>query len=252
MSYQLPGNRARVARRHALDGWFTVLPSAEEVLFAVNKAQNKPPPMTEDMQCLNAANALVGQMDAQTNDLVKTWNPSGIYTVAQLDAVVNATLSVLRDATKHMDKAAGEPLAQGDRDALQMVRSDVQRKMSEALKFVDASKQAKQQGVTHIDAPGLKRWVVYSMNAASNGIVAINYVLCKRPWFVGALAGFMAVFNAAYAVAKSIVGVAVDVVKTVISVPDHIGTAIKVAKYGVLAGVAYWIYTGGHKGLLGR
>lgn len=250
MSIQLPAKRARVARRVAMDGWFETV--SDDVFYALNKAQGRPAHQSADGACLDAANTFVGQMDAQTNDLQKNWIPTGIYTIAQVDTIVNATLSMMRDATKRMDQAEGEPLAQGDRDALRMVRADIQRKMTESLKFVDAMKAARAQGVEYIDAPGLKRWVVYSMNAASNGIVAIYYVLCKRPWFVGALAGFMAVFNAVYAVAKTIVGVAAAIVKTVIRVPDHIGTAIKVAKWGVLAGVAYWVYTGGHKNLLSR
>lgn len=255
MSFQIPPNRARVGRRIPMSGFTDLLVEANPTIGSWFTKHD--PGVKADMACFDDANNAVAVMDANRTDLVKNWQPSGIYTVQQLDAIIQSVFAMLTNATATVDKGMAEPLAEGDRDALNMVRTNARLRMGgDGMKFVTASRDAKARGVTLIDAPGLKRWIVGSMLDASQCIFAVHYVLCKRPWFVGALQGFMAVFNAVYSVARSIVGVAIDVAKAaggaILYVPDAISTAIKVAKWGVIGGIAYLLYKGEHKKLLAK
>jgi len=258
MSFQLPARRARVSRR--LYGMGNIVDDIIQQDPTLSQWLNKHDVDVQgDLQCLADANRAVAAMDQNRNDLVKNWKPSGLYTTQQIDAIINSTFQMLKSAIATVDKAMSEPLAQGDRDALQMVRTNAQLKMggaTEGMRWVTAKNEALAKGIELIDAPGLKRWITSSMMDASQCIVGVHYVLCKRPWFVGALQGFMAVFNACYAVARAIVGVAIDVAKAagnaILYIPDALSTALKIGKWGVLAGLGYFFYKGEHKKLLAR
>lgn len=266
MSFQIPPRRARVARSVAMGGFMDTVDEVLQQASSTNPElagwlRKTDPDVSRDLECLAAANtgAYVRQMDANRTDLVKHWQPSGLYTVEQVSAIINSTFAMLQYCIKYVDKAMNEPLAQGDRDALQMMRTNAQIRMGGAkdgMKWVNAKNAAIQQGVTLIDAPGLKRWVTASMLDASQCIVGVDYVLCKRPWFVGAMAGFMAIFNAVYSVCRAIVGVAIDVAKAagqaILYVPDALATALKVGKWSVIGGLAYFFYKGEHHKLLAR
>lgn len=241
MSYQTSLVRARVARYSPLSGELSDL---LENLSRMWQGNNAPP--TGEQQCWGSANKQVAALDAQRSDVNKNWNPTGFYTPAQITAIYNVVGQMVRNASGTYDKARQEAMAQGDRDALYMQYSDMLTRYSDGLKFIDASKQATSAGVTVIDAPGLKRWVVAMMGDASALLFGIYYVQCMRPWFVGALEAFMIAFNAVYSVVRATIGVAYEIVKAagkaVLKVPDALGTAITVAKWGVLGGIAYVLY----------
>lgn len=255
MSFQLR-RHGRVPRRQALGN------VVDDLLLMSNPtlarwATNHSPEVAADRACLASANQAVANMDNAVYDLAGNWNPSGIYTLQQLDAIIGSVFAMITNATQTVDKAIAEPMAQGDRDALIMNRTRARNRVGvDGIKFVNASRDAKAKGIELIDAPGLKRWIMGSMRDAAECIVGVQYVMCARPWFVGALQGFMAVFNAVYSVARAIVGVAYDVAKAagmaVLSVPDMISTGIKVAKWSVIGGIAYLLYKGEHKKLLAK
>jgi hypothetical protein len=220
---------------------------------------------TDEQACSAEANTYTTEIDNKTRDLYKNWNPSGIYKTTELEAVYKTTQAMMDGAIKVLDAARAEPLAQGDRDALMMARTNIELRKSistiqgrdgDAMKWWNAITTAKQKGIEYIDAPGFKRWVINSMTDASQGIFAVKYVLCMRPWFVNAMNVFMTIFNAAYAIARAIVGTTIDFVKsvgkTMLSIPDLLSTAVTIGKWGVIAGVAYYFYKGEHKKLLGK
>lgn len=247
MSYHIPAARAMVPRRPAMGGLMDMF------VDAMQQQGIKIPPVlggadaiadAETKQCLAKANQLVANLDNRRFDLVKNWNPSGIYTIQQFDSLITATLAMLRSASSTIDRAAQEKISPAHRDQLNIERGAIQRKMAtEGLVFIDASRAAKAKGIEYIDSPGLKRWITNSMGVASSAVVAANVVMCLQPWWVQALQVFQATFNALYAVARAIVGVTVSLAKTALKVPDAIATLITYGKWALLAGGAYWLYT---------
>jgi hypothetical protein len=184
-------------------------------------------------------------MDAKVLDLAKNWNPTGFYTTSQVEQLVKMTHAMLSNAASVVEKQILSFDARGNKDALKIVLADIHRKMSEATVFTRARGQAEAAGIATIDAPGLKRWVTNSMADASGGIAGAAFVACMQPWWLGALATFMTFFNTVWAIAKTIVGVAVDLVREVVKVPDMISTLWTAAKWAVLIGGAWWAYENG-------
>lgn len=239
MSYL--SKRAR-ARRPALSGW--------SVVDAVNAALAKHVggatiDEAESRACLEKANAATAGLDAKAMDLDKRWQPSGFYSVAQVLNLVTTTQKLLLDAGHTMDRAISEAQAPGTRDALKLDRASITRKISESSVFVDAIKAAEARGIQTLDAPGLKRWVVSSMRAAADGLTAVAYVSCMKPWWVSALATFMTYFNTVWSVAMAITGVALKLGEAVLEIPDTISTVWKLAKWGAVLGGAWWVYNYG-------
>lgn len=262
MAYHIPLARRRAPRQQAMSGDLHDL--LESIDFGRLFTPNPVDKVTKETACFAEGNQFTSEIDNKTRELNRNWNPE-IITTKEFEGVYMATQAMMSQAIRVLDTARAEPLAQGDRDALMMARTNIELRMSiatiqgrdgDAMKWWNALRTAKAQGIGYIDAPGFKRWVVNSMIDASQGIFAVKYVLCMRPWFVNVMNVFMAIFNACYAVARAAVGVSIDIVKAagkaVLSIPDLLTTVIKVGKWGVLAGAVYFFYKGEHKKLLGK
>ena len=200
------------------------------------------PETAQNKACLAAANAQSASMLAKASDLSKNWTPTGLYSIEQIQSIVQNTLSMLSSASSTIDQAIAEA-PDGADDALKLKRAAIQRKMStEGLVFTAAIGNAMKAGIGVIDAPGLKSWVVNSMITAADSITAAYYVSCQTPWWVGALRAFMAAFDKVWGVAKQVAGVAVELGAQVLKIPDAIGQIWTMAKWGSIALLAFWAY----------
>lgn len=228
--------RARARRPNGLDGWL------EDAMSFIGQKAGITPPLTQEAQCRASADATTAQLDAKTLDLGKTWNPTGFYTIAQVESLVKMTHQMLANAAQVIEKEILEFGARANKDALKLLLSDIHRKMSEGQAFNRARDEAMNRGIDVIDAPGLKRWVVWSMSTASSGISGAAYVACMRPWFVSALGSFMTYFNTVWAIAKTITGVAVAIGEEVLKIPDTVSSLWTAVKWAALIGGAWWAY----------
>lgn len=201
----------------------------------------------KNAECLAEANAKTAALDAKITDLNKNWNPTGFYTQTQVTGLLQNVQGMLRQASSTLDQQMLQPTAEGDRDALQMSKTEIARKMADSLIYVRAAQQATEQGINVIDAPGLKRFLVNAMLTASNAMTSAAYVSCQRPWFVSALAVFQVYFDAVWNVARAIVGTAVALGEKVLEIPDTISTLWKYTKWGALIVGGYFAYTKGPK-----
>lgn len=200
------------------------------------------PETAQNAACLAAANAQSSSMLAKATDLSKNWNPTGLYSLEQIQSIVQNTMAMLLAAANTVDHAIAEA-PDGADDALKLKRAAIQRKMStEGLVFTTAIGNAMKAGIGVIDAPGLKAWVVNSMTVAADGITGAYYVSCQTPWWVGALRAFMAAFDKVWGVAKQVAGVAVELGAQVLKIPDTIGQIWTMAKWGSIALLAFWAY----------
>lgn len=198
---------------------------------------------TETNACLAEAHAQTAQLDAKTSDLSKNWRPSGFYSAQQVQQLVNATLDVLHRAQVALGTVIADDTL-GDTASLRGTwSSTVQRKVDAARPYVDAAQAASTAGTAAVNAPGLKDWVVKSMQESSNAMDAAYVVACQRPWWAGVFRAFATAFNALWSLAKAIVGVAIDVGTAVVKVASALPDIANVLMWGGLAVGAYFLYT---------
>lgn len=244
MSFLAQRARARARRSGAmpLDGFF------EDIVNSVGiMVQGKPYVPSRSSDCLAAANEKTKGFDAQIADLNKNWNPTGFFTQAQVTQVVSSVQTMLREASNALDQQILEPTAEGDVAALRQFKAEIARKMTDSLVFVRAAETARQQGISVIDSPGFKRFIINAMLTSSNAMTSAAYVSCMRPWFVQALAAFTVYFNAVWSIARAIVGAAVALGEKVLEIPDTISQLWKYTKWSALVVGGYFAYTRGPK-----
>lgn len=196
---------------------------------------------SEEARCIEQANAAAAPFDAKVDDLVRNWNPTGFYTPKDLRDLISVTLKVVQQAQGVIDKAASEPGA--SQASIMRATNDLARAGQRSLDYLDAARAVEQQGLRLVNAPGLKRWVTDTLATCSSAVVTAATIGCIRPWWVGALAGFQAVFDVAFGVAKKIVGAALAIGETALKVVGDLPDIYPYLKWGLIIGGAYWAYT---------
>jgi len=200
----------------------------------------------ESEQCRAAADEKTAQLDAKTNDLARNWNPSGFYTLAQVRDLVKYTRSVLLSAMQTVSSMQAENSnLEATRTQLKQLYTDCTRKFDESHAYLAAATTAEKQGIGVIDSPGMKRWVTYSMTAASGAISGVAYIGCMKPWWLSAFLAANGAFIQLVSVAKAIVGVAISLGTAVLKIPDTIGTIWTYAKWAAVLGGAWVAYEHG-------
>lgn len=196
---------------------------------------------SQESQCIAAGNAQVAELDAKTNDLARNWNPTGFYTPDEMSQVINANLDLIHKAQSAVDQSAAAPNAL--QESIIRATNDLGRAGQRSLDYIEAVKQAQQQGTLTINAPGFKRWVTDTMGAASSAIVTAATVACLEPWWAVALSAFQGAFDTVWSIAKAVGNVLVHVGEDIITVADNLDTIYTVVKYGALAFGVWWVWT---------
>jgi hypothetical protein len=220
MTYLMPRRPTRLVRRKAsLSDWW-----------------GEP---SDEMKCLDQANAQVAPFDAKIGDLARTWNPTGFYTPEEVRTIVTSTTKLTRQAYEALTKAAAEPNAGGE--SIDRATNDLGRAGQRSLDYLAAATQAEQQGFAVVNAPGFKRWVTDTMNATSSAMVTAAVVLCLTPWWITALARFMEAADVVFSVIKRVIGAVLKTGDLALKVPDLVEDMLSIAKWGVGLGAAAWI-----------
>jgi hypothetical protein len=189
--------------------------------------------------CLASANATVADLDARVNDLAKNWNPTGFYTPAQVNEIVNNAMAVISNARGAVSKAGSQAgLAPSAITQLKQSQDDMDRAQQRSLDYLGAATAAQKSGST-VDAPGLKTWVTNTLNAASSAFVTAHVVSCELPWWVSVAASFLGVLVTVINALKKIVGVAVSagvgLVKVAADAAESLPMIWTIVKWGGLA-----------------
>ena len=217
----------------ALGGW------AEDIASAIRSQSSD-----VDAKCHAASEARTAALDAQTNDLARTWAAdNGLYTVASLSDLRTKTMSLLLAASRALEAA----LPGATTDLIRNIRQAqgrIQSKLSDSLKFTNAINEANAKGVKMLNAPDFKAWVINSMNKASSGLGFATYANCIKPGLLLALINaFQVAWDAVVIVAKKLVRFAGDVANLALEIPRTATDILKYLKYGALAAAGYFVYT---------
>lgn len=180
-------------------------------------------------------------LDAQTLDLAANWKPTGFYQIADMVKMRDATMATLADASAAVTTALDRPLTY--KATLTMALSNVQRKMTDSLPFTNAIGEAQKRGIRVIDSPGFKRWVIDSLNAASNAMGHVAYMACIKPALVSLVEKAYQLWRTVVAIGKAMVRIVVAAGEQFLRIPDTLGTIWTVTKWGTLAVGAAWLLT---------
>lgn len=197
----------------------------------------------EEVDCLNQANmsSAVVAIDSQVSNLAKTWNPTGFYSPADVNKLFSVISTAIAQARIPLATA---PFTTSDAGmVIKQAGHDLDRALDKGQVFVDKMAEAQRAGISVIDAPGMKMWVLQSLNAVSSAYVTVAALQCRKTWLDTA-AGWVA---SAVAAVKAVVGVVIKAGETALKVVDStIGVTAAVAKYlpwAALALASYFVYT---------
>ncbi len=196
-----------------------------------------------EVECVNKANmsSAVVAIDNQVSNLARTWNPTGFYTAADVNklyATINTAVAQARIPL------ATAPHTTSDADTvIRQAGSDLDRALAKGQVFVNAMAAAQKAGISTIDAPGMKMWVLQSLNAVSSAYVTVAALQCRQTWLDTA-AGWIA---SAVAAVRAVVGVVIKAgqtaLKVVESTIDVTGVVAKYLPWLALAVGSYFVYT---------
>jgi hypothetical protein len=194
---------------------------------------------TESSQCLDQANAQVAPFEGKIADMDKTWNPTGFYTPADLRQVVSSTLSVVQQGYAALSQA----MQQASSSSLNEANAELSKASGNSMDYLNAAKEAESKGVATVNAPGLKRWVISTMQSASNAIVAGAVTSCMEPWWLSAVAAFQQAFDVAWQVIKQVAGAVLKLGEVALKVPDLLDDIVTYGQWALLLGLAYFAFT---------
>jgi hypothetical protein len=172
-------------------------------------------------------------------DLSRNWRPTGFYSVADFEAMLQKTWDVLNGAGAALDKILADDFAV--KDAARMERNAITNRYGESMAFVQAMNQAKAQGITVIDAPGFKRWVIKAMNEAAVAYEYVAFQACSKPVLLDVLRVAYGAFQIAVKIGKAMIAITVAAGQAVLKVPDFLSTLWDVAVWGGGAFGLLWL-----------
>lgn len=232
MTYLAPQRRRvrrmTVARNRGLSGFVDDIGTA--IKNAVDPSINT--------QCLDQANAAVADLDARTQSLAATWNPTGFYAPADVQRLITQTMALLSSATDTVGKA---PRSTSDAESqIQQALDTLFQKGQRSMVYVKALQDATKSGATVINAAGLKDWVLDAMQASSSALVTASVMDCNTPWLASAVLALQPLFDALAQVASAVLDAAVNLGATVLKVADDLPQIWTILKWGALIGGALW------------
>lgn len=235
----------------SLSGWFgdVITFVTEPVKDLIDTVQGKDHVLDwggapSDDTCSATRDQSTAELDGQIEDMVRSWRPENVYSIADMEKTLNATMKVLADGVSALDQAMAPSLTYTA--ALQQAKDWLNTQRLKGQEFVMAVITAKANAAvgvaSGIESTGFKTWVVNSMNKASVAAGAIAYAACIRPALLVLYQGVVAAFKAVIAVAKAMVKFAIAVGKVILKIPDTALDVMKYLKYGAAIGGGYFLY----------
>lgn len=196
---------------------------------------------SEEIVCLNEANAKVASLDAKIMDLAKTWNPTGFYKPDEIQRLIIDTMALVSKAYDAISKVPRLTSAPDATNLLEGALRKLAQQGERSMIYVQALRDAHARGANVINAAGLKTWVLDTMQAAVHGLVTASVLECQMPWLASAIIAFQGFFDALIAVTKRIVGVVISTGDAVLTVAEGLPAIINVLKWGLAIGGAAWM-----------
>lgn len=170
----------------------------------------------QEVRCINEANASpqIAQIDAQTLDLAKNWQPTGFYTPSEMEGMINQITQASATARFALTTASYSTSDAGT--MINQAKAYLDRNDDRAQVYRDGVSRAKSTGTAVINAPGFKDWILKSLVNISQAYVTVYALDCRTTWLdtVGNVAA------AIVSGAKRIGGVVAQAGQTVLQVTE--------------------------------
>ncbi len=186
------------------------------------------PTVVLEAQCVNKAVAAGQAFKSKIGNLDATWNPTGFFPPDDVRSVIGSTMELEVLGRAAIDKVQTE--AHVRTDLLNRARDGLDRAGARAIDYLDAAREADNKSIRLVNAPGLKQWVLDTMNAASAALIVGQAVDCLKPWWLSALEAYQEAFDVAIthvvAIAGSVLAVGENAVKVAFSLLEHLNLLI--------------------------
>lgn len=197
--------------------------------------------MFSQSECLDQANEQTATLDAKRAELDSTWQPTGLYTPADINSIVGTTQKLISQAIQAIQAA---PLSTDD--SLQMQKEALDHlfaKSQQALAYIQTSNAATASGTPFVQADDLKAWVVSAMGEVSSALVTASVDDCNMDWLASQILIFQGYFDQVVAFCRPIAGAVWNIAKDILKAPVVISDLLdKVIKVSLIGGGAYLAY----------
>ncbi len=200
--------------------------------------------------CVHEGLKCTPEVDAQVESLSKTWRPTGYFSPADVRALIGQVLAANRGAWDAVIKAMDNTI-ETQLPNLRASITQLSRVGDQALVYLEAARNAELAGAgTAVEAPGLRDWVLFSLNKGTSAAQAAYIATCVRPGalqLIGmVLTAWAGLAKNAIDFARKIVGIAADVViKSVKAAEDVVDVTAWLIRWTPPIGVAalgLWLY----------
>jgi hypothetical protein len=178
---------------------------------------------------------VVPPLTASVDDVETNWHPTGFYTPAQLEEIINFAIQVTRGASDALASAMGHLQLGIHQDMLGNAGEALAAVQQKSEPFTTAVIRAKNEGFKVIESTGLKRWIVLMLKAANETHRVVAIVDCARPGLLGVLERLVDEVRRFVNFIVAIGGLALEVVKAagnlVLKIPDFVGSLVRFAKF---------------------
>ncbi len=173
---------------------------------------------------------------AKIDDLKQNWNPTGVYTCGDINAIVGKVM----DMANAQHNAVIAYQSSYDTSFLDSVGDQFSSIGKQAVNYLSAcnahyegaNQVAAKSASTTVGAPGLKDWVTSAMSSMLEGMNALGLAACTRPFFLDALNSFDSAISSLWGIAKSVAGSALVLAQaTVQAVEEGVGLAAWLVKW---------------------
>ncbi len=223
MTYMI---RARRQPRHA--GMSGLVDDMIDQYSAGTQIPGIDPTVVLEAQCVTKAVAAGQGFKSKIDNLDATWNPTGFYPPDDVRSVIGSTMELEALGRAAIDKVQIEVHVRTD--LLNRARDGLDRAGARAIDYLDAAREADSKSIRLVNAPGLKQWVIDTMNAASAALIVGQAVDCLKPWWLSALEAYQEAFDVAIthvvSVAGSVLAVGENAVKVAFSLLEHLNLLI--------------------------
>lgn len=157
---------------------------------------------------------------AKIADIDATWTPTGFFPPDDVRGVISSTMQLEAMGRSALDTVQSD--AHVRTDLLNKARNALDRAGARAVDFLDAARQADAASVRLVNAPGLKQWVVDTMNAASSAMIVADAVGCMKPTWLSAIQAYDDAFDVAKTHVVAIAGEVLQAGETAVKVATNI------------------------------
>jgi hypothetical protein len=200
--------------------------------------------------CPAAAYTQTVPIDNLAGNMQSAWNPTGYFSPDDVDAITGQQLNVMKTAWDALTQAyanVNKTDAPDAQSSLDDAQARLARVSSQTNDYIQAVKDARNQGLDAIYAPGMKDWALETLRATSWALQNSYNVICQVPSWIQILGAAVDACTAFSNIVLAIAGLVIQAGQAVYHAADKaftfLGWVVKYAPFIigaiVLSGIGF-------------